>query len=131
MNTSTAYRLGQEQLDALHRIADSTYQQGKFEEAARFFWFTWLHAPTDARYLKGLGASLFMGHAFEPAAVAYGCLLQIAPLDAEANCMYGHTLLMLGKRDDARRYLQIALKLPNGAADFHVRANALLDLIGR
>jgi len=131
MNTSVAsYRLAPAELDEMHRIAHGSYLQGRYEEASRYFWFMSLHAPTDVRYLKGLGASLFMARAFTRASTAYACLLQIAPMDPEVSCMYGYTLLMLGERTQARRLLEYALRLP-GAHESHGRARALLALIDR
>lgn len=131
MNTSaSAHRLEADELDAMHRVAHGIYQQGHYEDAGRYFWFMWLNAPTDLRYLKGFGACLFMARAYEPAAIAYALLVNMTPTDAEANCMYGHTLLMLGDREAAKRFLQRSLQLP-GADDIQMRARALIDLISR
>jgi Flp pilus assembly protein TadD len=119
-----------DELDELHRAAHGAYLQGRYDEAVRYFWFISLHAPTDVRYLKGLGAALFMSRSFSEASVAYYQLLRIATKDPEVNCMLGHTLVMLGDRDSGRKHLQYSLRLPGGDASMAARARALLELLG-
>lgn len=131
MKTSTAaYRLTTDELDELHRVAHNAYLQGRYDEAARYFWLLSMHAPTDVRYLKGLGASRFMDKAFLDAAVAYLYLVQIAPKDAEAHGMLGHAFLMLGDRTQAGEHLRQAVRLPGSDAGVVARARALLELVG-
>jgi Flp pilus assembly protein TadD len=123
-------RLSADELDELHRVAHEAYLQGKYDEAVRYFWFISLHAPQDVRYLKGLGAALFMTRDFSKASVVYYHLLRIATKDPEVNCMLGHTLLMLGDRDSARKHLDYSLRLPGGDSSMTARARALLELVG-
>jgi Flp pilus assembly protein TadD len=131
MNTSlAAHRLSQDELDELHRVAHGAYLAGRYDEAVRYFWFISLHAPTDVRYLKGMGAGLFMARAFSEASVAYSYLLQIAPMDPEVHCMLGHALLMLGQGEQARKHLEHAVQLPGSEAGLDTRARALLELLG-
>ena len=122
-------RLSADELDELHRVAHEAYLQGKYDEAVRYFWFISLHAPQDVRYLKGLGAALFMTRDFAKASVVYYHLLGIATKDPEVNCMLGHTLLMLGDRDSARKHLDYSLRLPGGDSSMTARARALLELL--
>lgn len=130
MNKSAAaHRLSTDELNELHRVAHSAYLQGRYDEAVRYFWFMSLHAPTDVRYLKGLGAGLFMTRAFAEAAVAYSYLLQIAPADPEVSGMLGHSLLMLGQREKAKEQLERAIQLPGGEVGMTSRARALLEFI--
>ncbi len=130
MNTSVAgYRLSKEELDELHRVAHSAYLQGRYDEAVRYFWFVSLHAPTDVRYLKGLAAGFFMARNFSDGAVACMYLRKIAPTDSEVSCMLGHTLLMLGQREQAKPYLEHAARLPGGV-EVTARARALLEFLG-
>ncbi|MEJ0035225.1 MAG: tetratricopeptide repeat protein [Gammaproteobacteria bacterium] len=118
-----------EELDALHRVGHALYVQGMYDDAVRYYWFLSLHAPTDARYLKGLGASLFMARRFGEAVVTYSFLTVLAPMDAEAQCMCGHALLMNGELRDAKACLELAGRLPDGKPEFTRRAKALLELI--
>jgi Flp pilus assembly protein TadD len=120
--------LSTEELSLLHRRAHALYSRGAYDDAVRYFWFLCLHGPTDTRYLKGLGASLFMAKRFGEAVVTYSFLTMLAPRDAEAHCMCGHSLLMNGEADDARACLEYATRLP-GKPEFTGRARALLELI--
>ncbi len=121
--------LSTEELDVLHRVGHGLYTQGLYDDAARYFWFLSLYAPSDTRYLKGMGASLFMAKRFGEAVVTYSFLTMLAPRDAEVQCMCGHALLMNGELQDARVCLEYAVRLPNGKPEFVSRAKALLELI--
>jgi len=121
--------LSGEELNLLHRLAHSLYTRGAYDDAVRYFWFLCLHAPTDARYLKGLGASLFMAKRFGEAVVTYSFLTVLAPRDVEVQCMCGHALLMNGELQDARACLEYAARIPGGKPEFTTRARALLELI--
>ncbi len=121
--------LSTEELNVLHRVGHALYTQGLYDDAVRYFWFLSLHAPNDARYLKGMSASLFMAKRFGEAVVTYSFLTVLAPRDAEVQCMCGHALLMNGDLQDARACLEYAARLPNGKPEFVGRAKALLELI--
>ncbi len=118
-----------EEMNVLHRLAYSLYTRGAYDDAVRYFWFLSLHAPRDTRYLKGLGASLFMAKRFSEAAATYALLLHLAPLDPEVLCMSGHALLMQGMLKDARACLELAAALSGEKSEFAARAKALLELI--
>jgi|GEM_PF-2491319 len=117
-----------EELNILHRLAHTLYTQGLYDDSTRYFWFLSLHAPTDKRYLKGLGASQFMAKRFGEAVITYSYLAAFAPQDPEVHCMCGHSLLMQGDLADARKCLELAAALP-GKSPFTERANALLELM--
>lgn len=117
-----------QELNVLHRWAHTYYMQGLYDEAVRYFWFLVLQAPRDARYLKGLGASQFMARRYADAADTYALLTLLARLDAEAHCLCGHSLLMLGEHAEARRFLEHAGRLP-ASPELAAKARALLRLL--
>ena len=124
----TARVFSGEELSVLHRWAHAFYTQGLYEEAARYFWFLSISAPGETTYLKGLGACQFMARRFEEAADTYSLLTLLALRDAEAHCLCGHSLLMLGELADARGFLGQACRLP-GKPEFSAKARALLTLL--
>ena len=130
-NVAPTGLLTSEELNVLHRVAHALYTQGLYADAVRYFWFLALHAPTDIRYLKGLGASLFMAKRFGEAVVTYSFLTVLAPRDTEVQCMCGHALLMNGELEDARDCLEYAAQLPGGKPEFTARAKALLELLAQ
>ncbi len=129
-NADVASIFSTEELNVLRRLAHALYAQGMYEDAGRYFWFLSLHAPTDKRYLKGLGASQFMAKRFGEAVITYSFLTALAPKDPEVHCMCGHSLLMQGDARDARKCLEFAAALPS-RSPFTERAHALLELMAR
>src|ERR1700691_1930961 len=128
-NPGIAEILSAEELNLLHRLAHALYSRGAYDDAVRYFLFLCLHAPADTRYLKGLGASLFMAKRFGEAVVTYSFLTVLAPRDAEVQCLCGHALLMNGELEDARACLEFAARICGGKPEFTGRAKALLELI--
>jgi Flp pilus assembly protein TadD len=128
MHPDATIAFSSEELNVMHRWAHAFYTQGAYQDAARYYWFLAQLAPRETTYLKGLGASQFMARRFDEAADTYSLLTLLARRDAEAHCLCGHSLLMLGEHTDARNFLEHACRLP-GKPEFSAKARALLALI--
>ncbi|MQA40733.1 tetratricopeptide repeat protein [Rugamonas aquatica] len=129
--SAAASRYSDGELELIYGLAYRSYQQGDFAQAARYFSYLTLYRPTDERFLKGLGGSQFMGRLFSQALGSYAFLVLLDPQDAEALCMHGYSLLMLGERQQARAALARAAGLGGGLAPFARKAAALLLLTER
>jgi len=130
-NTSAAKRFSDADLEAVYALAYGVYKQGQYEKAASQFGFLTLYRPTNARFLKGLGACQFVQRAYAQAAGTYSFLVMLHPEDAEAVCLWGHALLLTGDKTRARLALARAIELPGASEATHARAKALLALLGR
>ena len=128
-NSAATRRFTDDELEVLYTVAYGTYQQGQYRRAASHFAQLAMYRPTSARFLKGQGASQFMARMYPQASVTYSFLVLLHPGDAEALCMYGHCMLMLGRKDAAYPALRRAVDQQDGSAEFRSRAKALLELI--
>ena len=124
-----ARRFTDAELEALYAVAFASYRQGRYGRAASQFGHLALYRPTSARFLKGQGASQFMAMQYAQSAATYAFLILLRADDADALCLYGHSLLMLGDKDGARRPLRQAATLAGAPGEFRRRARALLELI--
>ena len=128
-NSPATRRFTDDELEVLYPVAYGTYQQGQYRRAASHFAQLTLYRPTSARFLKGQGASQFMARLYPQSAATYSFLVLLHPTDVEALCMYGHCMLMLGRKDAAHSALRRAVAQKGGPAEFRKRAKALLELI--
>lgn len=126
---TVAETLSPEAIESLYAFAHGYYQNGKYEEATRFFRFLTAIDTNTRKHWMGLAASFQLQKEFAKALQAYGYagLLNsddpLAPFHA-AECMFS-----LGEKERALETLQVAENLARNHPKQYENLLIRIDLI--
>lgn len=110
---TVAEKLTPEAIESLYSFAFGFYQNGKYEEAIRFFRFLTVADATTKKHWMGLGASYQMQQQFEKALQSYGFAGLLDPQDPQAPFHAAECLISLAELTRAAEALEAAEQLVN------------------
>ena len=93
------------ELDAVYAFAHNAYQQRKYQDAVKLFYFLAENDHTDGRFWMGLGACLQMTRSYDQALAAYAVAALLDATSPEPPLRAAECYLATGKPDGARKAL--------------------------
>ena len=94
-----------DEMEAVYRFAYNAYQQGKYEDARKLFYFLAENDHTESRYWMGLAACLHLTNQHREALAAYGMAAVLDATNPEAPLRASECYLALRDLDGARQAL--------------------------
>lgn len=122
----------EEEYEAVYNLGFNQYNQGKFEEAARYFRFLTYYNHLEPRYAKALGACLQMLERYPDAISAHTMALVMNAMDPEPMLRIAECLIAMGQLTDAAEMLDGVLKVCAEVGThqaIQTRAAALLSIL--
>ena len=103
------HRFNEADFALMHNLANNTYEQGKYADAARFFSALAFCRPLDEQYLFGWAASLQMMERFDDAVTLYGLLALLNPDNLLPGLHMAECLMRKGDTPAAKQVLEALL----------------------
>lgn len=122
----------EEEYEAIYNLGFNQYNQGKFEEAARYFRFLTFYNHLEPRYAKAMGACLQMLERYPDAVSAYTMAIVMDAMDPEPMLRVAECLIAMGEVADAAETLDGVIKVCDEAGGhdaIKARAIALASIL--
>ncbi|MCY3622469.1 MAG: SycD/LcrH family type III secretion system chaperone [Gammaproteobacteria bacterium] len=94
-----------DEMEAVYAFAHNAYRQGKYDDAAKLFYFLAENDHTDSRFWMGLGACLHMTGGHDQALAAYAVAAVLDATNPEPPLCAAECYLATGALDGARKAL--------------------------
>ena len=94
-----------DEMEAVYAFAHNAYRQGKYDDAAKLFYFLAENDHTDSRFWMGLGACLHMTGGHDQALAAYAVAAVLDATNPEPPLCAAECYLATGTFDGARKAL--------------------------
>lgn len=116
----------------VYNLGFNQYNQGKYEEAARYFRFLTFYNHLEPRYAKAMGACLQMMERYPDAISAYAMAIVMDAMDPEPMLRMAECLIAMGEMADAAETLDSVIKVcdeSGGHEAIKARATALASIL--
>lgn len=126
---SAYHRFSETDFAFMHNLADNTYEQGKYADAARYFAALAFCRPFDEQYLFGWAASLQMLEQLDEAIALYGLLAVLNPDNLLPGLHMAECLMRKGDKPAAKQVLEAVLPNCDDHPDLAQKIQGYLGLI--
>lgn len=119
--------------EVLYALGHSLYSQARYQDAMRTFGFLVTHNHMEKRFMNAFAASLQMLKSYEEAIKYYSMASLMDMRDPLPTYHTAECMIALGYTAEAREALQFVVRQSDeqGLSDLKVRAQAMLDLLGK